>query len=408
MSPNKSAWHAGTLVPVIPGRLLFTAHASDEQTIDEIRSRPKYFFCSTDLQDSYAPFVDDFGPVNIGIVVEFCDYIRGLLKDKRLEHRTIVYYCTDAADSVANTVFLLAAFLMLEHKIEPAAAVAPFTISQLPVVPFRDASNRRSTFPLTVLDCLNGLNKAVACKWFSLEEFSLEEYIEYGDPTKGDLHVVCPKFVAFRGPSKTDATCPTLSIEAYIELLRELGVSNVIRLSAPDGYDKQSFFDAGFQHTDLPCATALPSDQVVREFLRACEQPVCAVHCASGLAHTGTMIALWMILRQGFSAKEAIAWMRLVRPGSVVGLQQHFLQEMELRFRVEISEFETQAVDGCEELGSSHGAWSMGRRGCAPQGEACHCARAEVERGREERALEECAAVRVEGRGADNGCVCIN
>lgn len=36
-----------------------------------------------------------------------------------------------------------------------------------------------------------------------------------------------------------------------------------------------------------------------------------------------------MMYKHGFSAKQAIAWLRLCRPGSVVGEQQQFMQQLE-------------------------------------------------------------------------------
>ena len=35
----------------------------------------------------------------------------------------------------------------------------------------------------------------------------------------------------------------------------------------------------------------------------------------------------------GFSPKEAIAWMRIVRPGSVIGPQQHWLEQIHPKMR---------------------------------------------------------------------------
>jgi cell division cycle 14 len=49
------------------------------------------------------------------------------------------------------------------------------------------------------------------------------------------------------------------------------------------------------------------------------------VHCKTGLGQTGTLIALWLMRRRGFGAREAIAWLRIMRPGSIIGEQQHFL-----------------------------------------------------------------------------------
>ncbi len=49
----------------------------------------------------------------------------------------------------------------------------------------------------------------------------------------------------------------------------------------------------------------------------------------AGLGRTGTMIAIYMIKNQGFTAREAISWLRIMRPGSIIGMQQHFLSYIE-------------------------------------------------------------------------------
>lgn len=53
----------------------------------------------------------------------------------------------------------------------------------------------------------------------------------------------------------------------------------------------------------------------------ACPQ----VHCKAGLGRTGVLICAYMIKHFGFSAEEAMGYIRVCRPGSVIGPQQHYL-----------------------------------------------------------------------------------
>ena len=49
------------------------------------------------------------------------------------------------------------------------------------------------------------------------------------------------------------------------------------------------------------------------------------MHCKAGLGRTGVLICAYMIKHYGFSAHEAMGYIRVCRPGSVIGPQQHYL-----------------------------------------------------------------------------------
>jgi cell division cycle 14 len=74
-----------------------------------------------------------------------------------------------------------------------------------------------------------------------------------------------------------------------------------------------------------------PTDDIVRDFIRYASDTIdsgkkVAVHCKAGLGRTGVLIGAYLIYKYHFTAAEVIAYMRLVRPGMVVGPQQRYMQ----------------------------------------------------------------------------------
>ena len=127
-----------------------------------------------------------------------------------------------------------------------------------------------------------------------------------------------------------------LSTYDYAELLRKHGVTDVVRLNNPSSYDRSAFLQAGFQHHDMPFSDGSPpSARILERFLEVMDASsgAVAVHCKAGLGRTGTLAAAYIMRNFGFSAREAMAWVRIVRPGSIVGPQQHFLDQLEAQVK---------------------------------------------------------------------------
>ena len=54
-----------------------------------------------------------------------------------------------------------------------------------------------------------------------------------------------------------------------------------------------------------------------------------AIHCRAGLGRTGILICIWLIIKLNFKPAEAIAYIRIMRPGSIMGSQGFFLESIE-------------------------------------------------------------------------------
>lgn len=74
----------------------------------------------------------------------------------------------------------------------------------------------------------------------------------------------------------------------------------------------------------VPIDGSNPPDPILHKFISRCEEidGAIAVHCKAGLGRTGTCIGCYMMKHFRITAEEIIGWLRIVRPGSIIGPQQ--------------------------------------------------------------------------------------
>jgi protein-tyrosine phosphatase len=143
--------------------------------------------------------------------------------------------------------------------------------------------------------------------------------------------------MAFAGPSYKKTISPegycTLSPSDYIPYFQENNVGLVVRLNKKN-YEEHDFMKAGISHLDqFYLDGSCPPMKILQKVLSAFEAvppgKAFAVHCKAGLGRTGTCIGAYMMKHYRMTAPEVISWMRICRPGSVIGPQQQFLQDLE-------------------------------------------------------------------------------
>ncbi|KAM5355873.1 hypothetical protein ACJ41O_002519 [Fusarium nematophilum] len=324
------------------------------------RTPPCYFTVDDTLL--YNAFHHDFGPLHIGHLYRFAIQFHDVLGAKQNKDRPIVFWSAADPRSRANAACMLACYMVLIQNWPPHLALAPIAQVDPPLMPFRDAGYSQADYGISVQDVVYGVWKAKEEKCCDLDNFDLEQYERFERVEHGDFNWVTPHFLAFASPQHTPVAKITEGSELYPMLPRTLAavdahptlpqpfknvlkhfseknIGLVVRLNSQ--LYSPSYFEAlGIQHLDMIFDDGTcPSLTTVRKFIRLAHETITvrkkgiAVHCKAGLGRTGCLIGAYLIYRHGFTANEVISFMRFMRPGMVVGPQQHWLHLNQGTFR---------------------------------------------------------------------------
>jgi len=323
---------ASEKVEVLPGRYFWmVSNTVPADTADS------HYFCTDDIL-VYDPYYGDFGPLNISLVCRYCRMMNAKMEDAKLAKKALYHVAKPQSDTRANAALLGSCWLLLYHGKSVDEAFKPWVNVRPAFTPYRDASMGPPSFHLLIPHCLAGLAKAVQFGWFDPNTFNPDEYEHYERVENGDFNWIVPgKFLAFSGPTQTPIAyvdgVKTNTPETYFEYFKANHVTGIVRFNNKV-YDRKKFLDAGLNHYDMYFADGgNPTEAIRKRFIEVAEaeEGALAVHCKAGLGRTGTLISLYLMKHFMLTTEEVIGWLRLCRPGSVIGPQQNFLQDMQTK-----------------------------------------------------------------------------
>mmetsp|Transcript_52794 Transcript_52794/g.138914 ORF Transcript_52794/g.138914 Transcript_52794/m.138914 type:complete len:349 (-) Transcript_52794:2051-3097(-) len=286
----------------------------------------------------YLPHADDFGPMSMGCVIRFIEMLER--EQGSRPSKKIVYCVKQGRRALTNGAFLLGCYLIIARGFGAVQVLRRFEGFGLDVFePFRDASSGPVDFVLSLLDCWRSVEHGREIGWIGMPKqpdiwgmIDIVEYEHYANPLNGDLVQVVPgKLIAFRGPENLGGDeyrdiggHRKFSPKYYVAMFQAMRISTVIGLD--DDENERTVFEAqGIRRIRLQIEDTA---SLVRSVGAIPGTGISAIHCKDGFGRTGTLVAAYLIKQHRFRVREAIAWVRIMRPGSIVGAQVTIRRQM--------------------------------------------------------------------------------
>lgn len=309
-------------------RFIITIHKNENYTKNEISNNKNMFITSSDYHEYRNNLKNEYGPINICNIILFIRYI-SKLKKKINKDIPIVYYVYNSNNNydLLNALFLFGCYFIIieNYSIEKLLYNINYIFQYCPQY-YSDCVSNYNGYILNIKDCFKTIKFIKNNNYLNIDKFDLKEYIYYSDYQFRDMTFILNKFIAMSCPSN-------YKIGSIIDELKKKNIKNIIRLNEESSYDKYIFKDNGITVHDLYFDDmTVPSIYIIKKFLNIISnndaEEIFAIHCKAGIGRTGILICIYLIIKFNFKPVYAIAYLRMLRPGSIMHHQGLFIESI--------------------------------------------------------------------------------
>jgi len=309
-------------------RFIITIHKNENFTKNEIQNNKNMFITSTDYHEYTNNLKNEYGPIDMGNIILFIQYISKLNKNINKDI-PIVYYVYNSNNNcdLLNALFLFGCYFIINenYSVEKLLFNINYIFEYCPQY-YSDCISKYNGYIITIKDCFKTNKFIIDNNYFNIDKFDLNEYLYYSNYQFRDMTIILDKFVAMSCPSN-------YNFDNIISEFKKKNIKNIIRLNDENSYDKKLFEDNGIIVHDLYFEDmTVPSINIIKKFLNIISknliEEIFAIHCKAGIGRTGILICIYLILRLNFKPKYAITYLRIMRPGSIMLHQGLFLESI--------------------------------------------------------------------------------
>ena len=309
-------------------KFILTIHKDENYTKNEIKNNKDMFITSSDYHEYRNSLKNEYGPINMGNIILFINYINEL-KKKINEDIPIVYYVYKSYNNydLLNALLLFGCYFIIKenYSIEKVLFDIHYIFQFCPQH-YTDCISNNDGYVTKIKDCFKTIKFLIDNKYFDIDKFNLNEYLYYNEYQFRYMTIILDKFLAM--------SCSSIyKIDDIIYELKNKKIKNIIRLNQHTSYDKKLFEDNDIIIHDLYFEDmTTPSIHIIKNFLNIISnhnvEEIFAIYCNAGIGQSGILICIYLILKLNFKPKCAITYLRIMRPGLIMYHQGLFLESL--------------------------------------------------------------------------------